>query len=420
MYFDFFLLFIIILSTYKKITMDNYKVEKSPLNTTYCPNILLRSQSTMFCDDEQLLTPNDPNYVSENQKLAGQANPKTKMSPIVKPRITELDYWRSNNLINHSHINTESHIDTYLSGYSVSNLFDKIDPFLVPSDKQYNLHQSQPSSCEIGSLIEGYDGDYTYKGDSDEFQQVKNPYTPQEYNMIQSNVPTLTKHLNESGYYPDQVEQSNLPSNLASGNCERNKEMKNYNKNLFTQNIQPDIYTRNEVIEPINSNIGISFTQQFQPTTFSKEDDNSLTYIEHDPLVYQPKMVKQELDMSITEADVYDPRFSGYGTSYRAYTDENIGQTRFYYDDINSVRMPNYIVRSNIDFAKYADSYGPLQDNNKYGNQYTNNIHSLANNTFLTSSLQHRTELQERLMRKRNSELWQKKKYPIHTNYPKK
>ena len=77
--------------------------------------------------------------------------------------------------------------------------------------------------------------------------------------------------------------------------------------------------------------------------------------------------------------------------------------------------MPNYITRSNIDFATYADTYGPLQEGSKFGNKFHNNIRSLAQDTFLRSSLQQRTELQERLMRKRNNELWESRKYPIRT-----
>ena len=71
--------------------------------------------------------------------------------------------------------------------------------------------------------------------------------------------------------------------------------------------------------------------------------------------------------------------------------------------------------RSNIDFAKYADSYGPLGDNNKYGNVNTNNIRAFAQDTFLRSSLQQRNDLQERLMRKRNNEMYQLRKFPKHT-----
>jgi hypothetical protein len=243
---------------------------------------------------------------------------------------------------------------------------------------------------------------------------IENYEFPYDKNLL--NLSNQTIHMNqyglvntERGYNPNQL-QYNLPSNLPVGNCEKEHEFNQYNNNLFTQNIQPDIFTKSEIIEPINSNIGISYTQQFKPTTYSI-DKNGLMFTEHDPLLYNPPQ-SRKLPMGITESDVYDPRFYGYGTSYRSYIDEVTGQPRFYYDDINSVRMPNYISRSNIDFATYADTYGPLTNLNKNGNPNTHQIRDLAQNSFLNSSLQHRTELQERLMSKRNNEMWQLRKYP--------
>ena len=177
--------------------------------------------------------------------------------------------------------------------------------------------------------------------------------------------------------------------------------------------IQPDSYTRNEIIEPINSNIGISFTQQFEPLT-STRSKNALSYIEHDPRLYNPEPPRK-IEPTVTESNVYDPRFYGYGTSYRSYQDKNLGQTKFFYDDINSVRMPNYLVRSNIDFAKYADSYGPLTDQNRYGNDNTANIREMAQKSFLDSSIQQRESLSESLMRKRNNEMWQVRQFPKRT-----
>ena len=364
--------------------------------------------SRFYCNDEILIDPN--NYVSKNQALAGPANPKTLIAPVIAPPPMDLDHWRSNNLINHSHINTASQIDTYLSGYEVS------------------------SCCAPGNtLIENYE-DMDYIGISDQRRPVKkipalSSCTPipvpvivtSNNNFIENyefpydkNLPNV--HINqyglvntERGYNPNQL-QSNLPSNLPVGNCEKEHEFNQYNNNLFTQNIQPDIFTKSEIIEPINSNIGISYTQQFKPTTYSI-DKNGLMFTEHDPLLYNPPQLPHN-DVRITESDVYDPRFYGYGTSYRSYIEEVTGQPRFYYDDINSIRMPNYISRSNIDFANYADTYGPLNNLNKNGNPNTNQIRDLAQNSFLNSSLQHRTELQERLMRKRNNELWQLRKYP--------
>lgn len=454
--------------------------------------LIPRPTSDRFCNDSRKVEPNNPNFVSTNQRLAGPPNPKTLIAPVVVPPAMALDYWRANNLINHSHINTESQRDTYLSGYEVSNCCDRIDacigPYKIPNDNdsienfEYigisdpqrpasapcnpisNASKQMVSPTPTTSIpnipsfqhetagerfsavkenhrsVEGYQG-YSCKDRAkpdarsplpdDHVSASRQIVSPTPVTTVPA-IPGLYENFeypyekakvrdNESGwvnamcgYNPDQIKESNLPSNLVAGNCEKDDAMKQYNKNLFTQNLQPDVYTVNQIIEPINSNMGISFTQQFPPTT-CKRDENGLTYTEHDPRVFQPKMVPREPDMRVTEANVYDPRFTGYGTSYRAYNDKNIGQTRFYYDDINSVRMPNYVVRSNIDFTDYADKYGPLYENTKNGNLYNSNIRALAQDTFLRSSLAQRDDLSERLMRKRNSELWQLRKAPMRT-----
>ena len=423
------------------------------------------------CNDESIIS-FGKDYVSDNQKLVGKANPKTLIPPIITPPLADLDYWRANNLINHSHINTESQHDEYLSGYQISNCCDnstkkqysnyidqnqhienykplyegitdknhpvrhscsqmkpglKIpikDPILMSSSSNITIKEDysgreqlppNPSSVCIQSPIisstkpnahfsrERYNESYN-GNDTDIIEPFEYPHVlPNESGWVNTSC----------GYNSNQIFDSNLPSNLQVGNCELTPQMKEYNKNLFTQYVQPDIFTHNEIIEPINSNIGISFTQQFEPKTFSR-DENGLNYTEHDPRVFS-KESKKYLDTGMTEYNIYDPRFSGYGTSYRAYTDKNLGQTKFYYDDVNSIRMPNYIARSNIDFAKYADTYGPLSDENKNGNTHTNNIRCLAQDSFLQSSIQQRESLSESLMRKRNSELWQLRKYPMRT-----
>jgi hypothetical protein len=77
--------------------------------------------------------------------------------------------------------------------------------------------------------------------------------------------------------------------------------------------------------------------------------------------------------------------------------------------------MPNYLVRSNIDHQPFADQYGPIENGNEFGNKSTPNIHALANDAFMFGSIQQRTELQERLMRKSNARTWQKRMAPINT-----
>jgi hypothetical protein len=420
-------------------------------------------QKRIPCNNIFTLDPDDPNYISRNQRLAGPPNPKTLIPPVIVPRPADLDHWRANNLINHSHINTETQWDKYLSGYEISNCCNEIgtviedfDNIKIPDKKHvvdsgYNHIKGELISPTLVNIAKGHqntsmkDDDYkerfsgireiNYSEGYEGYSHNKSHTQPQHLQHIENiQVPTqITQSskfnripmefvspnepgwVNTScGYNPKQIKESNLPSNIAAGNCERDEAMKMYNKNLFTQTIQPDVYTVSEVIEPINANMGISFTQQFEPVSSYIDENEHITYTEHDPRLYKkPEMV---YDSSVTEDNVYDPRFSGYGTSYRAYTDHNVGQTRFYYDDINSVKMPNYIVRSNIDHLKDADSYGTLSDSNMFGNENTNNIRAIAQDSFLQASLEHRNDMMERLMRKRNGEMWQLRKYPKITS----
>ena len=88
-------------------------------------------------------------------------------------------------------------------------------------------------------------------------------------------------------------------------------------------------------------------------------------------------------------------------------------QPRFYYDDVNAVRMPNYLVRSKIDFLPYADSYGSVQKGSEFGNVHNPHIRSLVQDSWLRNSLEFRNDMTERLMRKVNSERWQQRVAPL-------
>ena len=219
----------------------------------------------------------------------------------------------------------------------------------------------------------------------------------------------------QCGYDPTQPGYSGLPSNLAVGDCEKDPIMRKYNTNLFTQTVEPGTNTISQVNEPVNSNIGISFQQQFLPTTVqTDEKTGAALFTEHDPRVIEP--VEATGNYSVVSgpdtANVTDPRFSGYGTSYRAYTDDLLGQTKFYYDDVDAIRRPNYITRSKIDFLPFADSYGPLPPGEEQGNNLNPIIRTLANDAFSRDAINHRQDMQVRLMRKNNAIRWQTRKFP--------
>jgi len=109
----------------------------------------------------------------------------------------------------------------------------------------------------------------------------------------------------------------------------------------------------------------------------------------------------------VSNVDVYDPRTNGYGTSYRGYLDKMTGKPRYFYDDIESVRRPNYITRNNIDhIADRAPNYGAVLDDTE-DKTMNERIRETANNAFKDDMIDFRTDMMERLMRKRNAEMWQ-------------
>ena len=400
------LLFIIILYYLQRKAMEKVNKEQFTISRNKQPtfnNVMMDNPtSKRFCNDSVPLDGlggayNNPRYMSPNQKLVGGPNPKTLIPPVMVPRLADLEYWRANNLVNHSAVNKESQIDVFQSGYQISTC--------CPDQAQMTAHPQQVRHTT--PIEELYEQPY-----------IKNPIENYDGPHIPNPIENYGTVNTSCGYNPRQVNRSGLPSNLGAGNCEQDPLMKQYNQNLFTQTIQPGVYSVNQVNEPINSNIGISFTPQIDPTTCqTNPETGEILFTEHDPNIIEPVAMEPNLGVisAATESNIYDPRFSGYGTSYRSYEDEKLGQTKFYYDDVNAIRMPNYITRSNIDNQPWADHYGPMPPGGAQGNKYNPQIRALANKAFLDSSLQFRTEMQQRLMRKTNSEAWMQRKAPIRT-----
>lgn len=86
------------------------------------------------------------------------------------------------------------------------------------------------------------------------------------------------------------------------------------------------------------------------------------------------------------------------------------------YDDVNAIRMPNYLVRSKIDFESYADSYGPMKAGQPDGNDLTSNIRELTQESWINNSNNFRNDIMVSAMRKRNAEMWQNRMYPKSTS----
>lgn len=179
-----------------------------------------------------------------------------------------------------------------------------------------------------------------------------------------------------------------------------------YKDDLLTQTIQPGVYQKTLAGEPINTMIGVSYQQQFLPTVVEQTpDDIKFTQVPYEQLSANAMQYGSQ-----NYSNIYDPRFTGYGASDRMYIEPMTGQARFFYRDIDAVKMPNYITRNKIDNLPWAPTYGPDVPMQGYGEH-----RQLANNAYHDSALVFRTEMQERLMRKRNAEMWQRRVAPIYT-----
>lgn len=366
----------------------------------------------------------DQTFVSTNQKLVGPANPKTLIAPVVAPPSYDWEYWRQNEFVFPSAINEKRVQDYYGSGYITEEpeLIENYEPKMTaskPSDTYYqNKYVTPPNPVDV---LGKYNGKYPFdvKNGSEMGSSV---FVPKDFrNQSNKNYGEFRK---SSGIqkYPGDVNRSctydasnidyDLPTNFMAGNCERNNNVKELNNELFTSTITPGVYYKNQIIEPLNSNIGISFDQQIPPRQETIDKYGNITYTALDPSLYEQDKKVDNTDYGTAPYEVYDPRSNGYGTSYRDYEHEITGQPRFYYDDVNAARRPNYITRTNIDHLLKADSYGIIDEKSNIMSRNCNS-RQIAEDGIVNDTMTFRTDMMTRLMRKRNSELWQQRLAPL-------
>ncbi len=372
-----------------------------------------------------------PEFVSANQALVGKPAARTMIPPIRVPPPMSSD-WKENSFVVRPGINSATNQDLTRSGYLVSkegsNCTDEegqkfccgkdmnmelVRSTYIPANdvvEGFEIEQKLPkSTTPIGYLDSNYKFPYRPYGSCGKPERIKK--------VEISDAHYSGDVLMADGYFPDQVLDDNLPSNISFGACPKDPEFKEYNKQTFTSTLQPGVYTRNQIQEPISSNIGISFTQQFEPVTCDK-DCNGVTFIGHDPNIMEIPYEKPEeilpYDKQTHLSDIYDPRFTGYGTSYRSYVEPVTGQVRFYYDDVDAHKRPNYLCRSKVDFIPSSLTTQPIP-NTEYFNKQNRYSRTIANDAFMDDTIAFRTDMQERLMRKANANLQQSRRFPKHT-----
>ena len=346
--------------------------------------INVSNNNNMIIDNNQSLAyqPLDLPFqdtISLNESIVGPPNPRTLVQPVIPSRIYD---HACNDFVVFPGINDQKRQELWQNGY-------------VSKD-------CRPASRETR---EDYVNEDTYSG----IPIYQNYYNQDNYNdvPVSSVNEACGNNVNNLNY--------NLPINYQSNYCQRQDDMKEYNKNLFSIPIQPGIYTTSEVNQNDASmqNLGISFTQPFLPTS-SQFKNGILEFTQNDPNLVRPVKNPPFYSKNFGQPlrnEIYDPRLTGYGTSYRSYIEPMTGQPRFYYDDIDQYTQSNYITRNNLDIYGFAPQTGVIDQRVLEGDE----LRLQANNNYTDNQIQFRTELQQRLMNKNNNREWQQRIAPIYT-----
>jgi len=284
---------------------------------------------------------------------------------------------------------------------------------------------------------------------------------------------TVHSHINQVTNYPEGDSGyaiSSQFSNTVQQKCP-GLPSENISSDIFTQTLQPGIYKRAKVTQPISSNVGISETPQFPTETFSTSLQHNYQLFSdyateplkesfmpsntrptlkrppqkhfYSPLVpkqvkegfhaqnhhfYSPSVPKQQHAMKKQPLKVenFYSRFLGPESVFDSRTTQGGGpgdaSTWNYnsllgrvdhkgYEFVNSVRQPYPIVRSNVDIYDWSLGIGmhdPIH-------MSSDHLHEQAHNQWLNDTNNFRASLSNSLMRKRNEEMVQLRQLPIRT-----
>jgi len=364
-------------------------------------------------------------WISQNQNLVGSANPKTLVAPRIPTRLYDVDQWSQDPFVIFPQVNEQYDQELFQSGYLTSP--GNTNPCRpnhqhgdIISKNSRNYHQQEPTRECFSQNNNGHPS-----AEKIPIEQIENENPGRVTLQAYKDNWTLDRTIDTSmGYYPENTNY-NIPVNVPyepspDALCQRSTD--EYNRRLASIPLEPGVTTYSQVnqTDAMMSNLGISFTQPHLPTIPRQVGDDRIAYTEYDPLLVPKSELQRDLvrpcpDREVPRMEIYDPRLTGYGTSYRGYIDEMTGQPRFYYDDIEATTQYNYISRNNIDFMPYGMQPGPAIAPQVCEWPSAMDVRQQANDTFANDVMFQRTNLQESLMRKNSHRERQRRLAPIHT-----
>jgi hypothetical protein len=208
-------------------------------------------------------------------------------------------------------------------------------------------------------------------------------------------------------------------------------------RSKYFENIEPSTYFYSDNIEPINSNLGISYTSDIPLSTTGMieiDSKNQPLYYRSDPQLIRndvsklrsdelPKKNERTKNNSNYEAgsgtvdfenNLYSSDNDKYKVDTTTYKDAP-GQINYYQSDIEVYKYPNYTTRSKIDYITFEDPNGKISREYQRDSGL-NDVMKEVNSRYEADSLFHRENLMASQMRKINSEAYQRKLAPIRNN----
>jgi len=334
-----------------------------------------------------LIDPNNESKTYSNAALTGQAHPRTRIAPIITVRPLDTGgpentvYWRDNAMSSLSILNKRKKQYPALAGYNTEELTalqclqpDLRQPLGAQTLASPLVQTIQPGVYTLPTTYDPINTDFNID-EATQFEPVKQdramgnvvfrPVTPPP-----EPEPSATDDVEENYEPISKTASAKKPAGKPAGKPAKKEA--------------PEEKSKTSLDQPVpGRQAGVSAYQ-------------------HPPL---------EDDVSVY--NVFDPRFAGYGSDDRNYTEPMLRQTRYFYDDVDAIRRPNYIVRSKIDscVTPFGDGYGPMRVDQRTLNQNR----PLAEQAYLNQNLNFRNDMMESLMRKINSERWQVRAAPKYT-----
>jgi hypothetical protein len=363
------------METYQPIDYDNniasiYGYKPDGYDTTPRESVLTCTTNdglmgmNRWCGCDSLSTSGTTETATK--RLIGGVNPRTLIAPRIVPPITDMEEWGTDNYTIHSATNAYRSDELFLSGYvtlddckcrgtcNCSRLWNK--PLIKEGFETSNwpTHTTQIAG-QLGPLNSNFKGTFLTDCGGENLNQVA-----ADHNYLS----------------PYDVSEQRL--------------------------------TRPQILQ----NYGISKLQA-RPVYTSITNGDDLMFVEgRSNVTSAPRLT--DYITGDEPSMIYDPRMVGYSDSKRGYIDKLLGQPKFYYDDINAARAPNYITRNKIDIYSFGETTGRLRD--PKDSMACGDTNQLAVEEFHNSALQHRADIMQSLMNKRNGEMWQLREFPISTN----